>query len=52
MWWVAIILDGKKYGKQYEDAYHNFVDETCHQQWKKIVSKVTGSRYDAVTYPS
>ena len=37
--WVAIILDGKKYAKQYEAAYHNFVDNMFHQQWQKIFSK-------------
>ena len=39
MLWVAIILDGKKYAKQYEEAYHVCVDKIIHQQWKRIVSR-------------
>ena len=39
MLWVTIILDSKKYAKQYEAAYHNFVDNMFHQQWKKIFSR-------------
>ena len=37
--WVGIILDSKKYAKQYEEAYHVFVDNTVHQQWQKIFSR-------------
>ena len=39
MLWVTIILDSKKYAKQYENAYHNFVDNMFHQQWQKIFSR-------------
>ena len=35
--WVSIILDRKKYAKQYDGAYHTFVDKIFHQQWQKIL---------------
>ena len=35
--WVSIILDRKKYAKQYEDIYHTFVNKIFHQQWIKIL---------------
>ena len=37
--WVTIILDRKKYAKQYEKAYSTFVEKTFQQQWIKILSK-------------
>ena len=37
--WVSIILDRKKYAKQYEDIYHTFVNKIFHQQWIKILSR-------------
>ena len=38
MLWVSVILDGKKYAKQYGKAYHDFVDNLFNQQWNNIFS--------------
>ena len=35
--WITIKNDAKKYGKQYEEAYHTFVDKICNEQWNKIL---------------
>ena len=43
MLWVTIVLDRKKYAKQYEKAYHAVVEKTFQQQWIKILSRNNGS---------
>ena len=35
--WVSVILDRKKYAKQYDSLYHTFVNNIFHQQWQKIL---------------
>ena len=37
--WVSVILDRKKYAKQYDGDYHTFVNNIFHQQWQKIFSR-------------
>ena len=39
MLWLSVILDGKKYAKQYDEAFHNFVDNIFHQQWYEILTR-------------
>ena len=36
MLWLTIENDRKKYAKQYQQAYQNFVKEVCNQQWDKL----------------
>ena len=34
--WLAIVSDGKKYAKQYQPSYYNFVQKILNQQWQKL----------------
>ena len=42
--WLTIQNDSKKYAKQYQQAYHDFVEQVWNQQWDKLVMKERGSR--------
>ena len=49
MLWLTIKNDGKKYAKQYNEAYYVFVERVCTQQWQKIglgqvMGKAVGTR--------
>ena len=34
--WLEIVSDGKKYAKQYQASYYNFVQKILNQQWQKL----------------
>ena len=41
--WLIIQNDSKKYAKQYQQAYHDFVEQVWNQQWDKLVMGKSGN---------